>query len=767
MKDIRPRKKTVLIGSLLSFMLLFTVIGHSQTLEELIDQGDKQAAIGDYHDAIIWYSRAMEMDSNSIDLLWKYAESFRHYKDYEKAEFYYWKVYNKEYGKIYKTSIFWLATMQKYNGRYEESLDNWFKVRKVYKSDLDSYEMAKAKQEIKACLWAQKAIRDTTDYIVRPLPPPVNSPDTELAPLVHGGKMFYTSMKADSTGADERINPQVKEIKKEEDIDYSVQIFEADQEMDTVFTNVRLLKDVRKDGFNTANGSFSPDGKRFYFSRCHGYDCKIFVGKVNGDKITEIDSLGDVINEPGYISTMPHSTMIDGKEVLFFCSNMNYNYGGLDIWYSYVTDGNQYSLPQSLGETINSMGNEISPFYDTDEDKLYFSSDWHTGFGGFDLFWTQNDSMKFKEPVNLGIPFNSSQNDTYLTKDKMTGRFYFSSNRIGVNAVKTPTCCNDIFSAHIPVTPPPNRFESLADLNRKLPVVLYFHNDVPDPKSKDTVTALSYLSTYYKYRGMEDKYKKEYSGGLVGDKAEDAKLDIEDFFIQYVEQGVEDLKEFTRLLLIELEKGYDIEVTIRGFASPLANTDYNVNLTKRRIFSLKNYLWEYDGGVFQKYMGQFADNGGRLTFNEIPFGEYEAANKFISDNPQDKKGSIYSRVAAAERKIEIQSVSFVYSDSSYAKMKFGGGQQHDFGSVRAGTQLEYTFEFTNTGDEDLEIGQVTPDCRCITYELNRKTIKPGQKGAIKVNLNTAGLSGLNIYHIKIESNVSGGFKEISVSTHIQ
>src|SRR5690606_14374971 len=121
--------------------------------------------------------------------------------------------------------------------------------------------------------------------------------------------------------------------------------------------------------------------------------------------------------------------------------------------------------------------------------------------------------------------------------------------------------------------------------------------------------------------------------------------DIDDFFTQYVDQGVLDLQEFTRLLLIELDKGYDIEVTIKGFASPLAKTDYNVNLTKRRISSLLNYLRAYGNGEFIPYLDHTAANGGSLTFIHIPFGEY-TADTTISDNVNDQKNSVYSRRAA-------------------------------------------------------------------------------------------------------------------------
>jgi len=743
--------KTIIV-----FSFLFSFSAQSQSFTQMMEFADQKMLEGDYFYAISYYQKAMIIDSNSVEVLWKYAEALRLYKDYPKAEFYYQKVFAKEDAKIYPMSIFWLATMQHYNGKYLASLENWKEAKKVYKKDREGYLYLKSQQEMKSCLWASKAYRDTSDLILEQLTDPVNTDDAELAPFFHDGKLYYTSLKADSINHGEELFTQ----------EYSLQIYTADQQ-DSIFNNVARLSDVYQIGMNSANGSFSPDGKRFYFSRCNSdYECKIFVGKVEGNKITDIDSLGEIINEPGFISTMPHCAMIDGKEVLFFCSTIKHNYGGLDIWYTIVTNGNKYSLPKNLGADINTPDDDISPYYDNVENKLYFSSTWHVGFGGQDIFWATNNDMTFADPQNAGIPLNSAQNDTYLVINPTDGKFYFSSNRVGVNYAKNPTCCNDLFAAGLPKIPPiPNRFESLEDLNKKLPVVLYFHNDEPNPRNKDTVTNLNYMTTYRDYIKLKPTYHKEYSADLTGDAAEEAKEDIDDFFTQYVEQGVLDLQEFTRLLIIELDKGYDIEVTIKGFASPLAKTDYNVSLTKRRISSLLNYLREYGSGEFIPYLNGTASNGGSLTFVQIPFGEY-TADILISDNVNDQKNSVYSRKAALERKIEIQSVSLVKKDSSYAEMKFVK-EIHDFGASAKGVILTYEFTFTNTGDEELVIEKIESECGCLTYAIGSMILKPGESTTIKINLDTTTLSGLTVRSLKIYSNIKNGIKEISVTTEVK
>jgi hypothetical protein len=739
------------------FMLAISQVVTGQSYTQMVEFADEKMIEGDYFYAINYYQKAMNLDSNSVEINWKMAEAQRKYKNYVLAEYYYQKVFNKENGKIYPYSIFWLATMQHYNGKYAEAFGNWKTSKKMFKSKRKEYAYIKSLAEFKSCLWAKKAVLDTTEFEVNQLPNNVNSFDSELAPFVFDNTLYFTSLKADSIKNNEELITE----------EYNLQVYTSDIE-ENEYKKPSKLDNIYKSGMHSANGCFSPDGTRFYFTRCNeNYNCKIYVGKVIEGKIIDIDSLGDVINEVGANTTMPNLAQIDGKEILFFASNRLKTMGGLDIWYSEIKNGNQYSKPRNLGRNINSLDDDITPFYDTINDRLYFSSSWHPGFGGHDIFYAPKieGNLTFNKPVNIGLPINSSQNDTYFTIDQTNKKYYFSSNRIGSNSIKTPTCCNDIFVVNLesPKESPP-RFVNLDHLNKKLPVTLYFHNDEPNPRTRDTVTNLTYMESYSDYMELVPKYKKEYSQGLIGDNAEEAKEDINDFFIEFVEQGVADLNEFTRLLLIELEKGNNIQVTVKGFASPLAKTDYNVNLTKRRISSLINYLNEYGSGEFVPYLNQTATNGGGLTFVQIPFGEY-TANKLISDNVNDQQNSVYSRKAALERKIEIQSVSLVSKDSSYAEIQFDS-EIHDFGKANKGIKLEHSFELTNTGTDTLIINDIQTECGCTEVELAKRILLPGETAILMVTLNTTTLSGLSVRKIIIHTNSKGGKKEISLTTEV-
>ena len=95
---------------------------------------------------------------------------------------------------------------------------------------------------------------------------------------------------------------------------------------------------------------------------------------------------------------------------------------------------------------------------------------------------------------------------------------------------------------------------------------------------------------------------------------------------------------------------------MQGFCSPLASTDYNINLAKRRISSLRNYFMQYQDSVFVKYVDNPNPEEGSITFLNEDVGELKARPN-VSDDYYDTKNSVYSPAAAIERKIQIIAVS--------------------------------------------------------------------------------------------------------------
>lgn len=105
----------------------------------------------------------------------------------------------------------------------------------------------------------------------------------------------------------------------------------------------------------------------------------------------------------------------------------------LDLFQSYRNhETGEWSKPALFATTINSEYNEDSPYLSPDEKTLYFASDGHETMGGYDIFKSEFDSatLTWSEPVNMGFPVNSPDDEIHfkLNKDQMSG--YFTSNRL-------------------------------------------------------------------------------------------------------------------------------------------------------------------------------------------------------------------------------------------------------------------------------------------------------------------------------------------------
>lgn len=732
---------------ILTLLISFTSVAQTE-LKRYLEIAEEKYQKGDFVHALEYYEKAMAIDSNTVNTIWNYAQTLRAYKDYGKAAYYYGEVYDREGAKLYPPSLMYYGLMLKQSGRYGEAFDAFKKAEKVYRKDKKGFLYLKCRQEVLACQWVLNHEEDSSLLILEHLPEHINTSDAEFGHRLYNNKLYYSSLRADSVGAEEEIYATT----------YKTHLFVSEIVSDTFGVSNRV-EDLFWKEFSTGNGSFSPDGKRFYFSLCrdnsYNYQCKIMVANFSNDNFVNIDSLGTIINQPESNTTMPFSGEWDGDEVLFFASNRNGSKGGMDLWYTFVTDGNQYSDPKNI-RSINSIDNELTPFWDSESKTLYFSSAWHKGFGGYDIFKSVfvND---FSTPENLEKPYNSPANDLYYFETITRDSAFFSSNRKGVNYSKNPTCCSDIFMVRkiiIPPPPlpdnppPPTVAETLDELNMRLPVTLYFHNDIPNPRSWDSTTSVNYIDSYNAYTKMIDTYKKEYANGLEGAKETAAENDIDSFFVEYVDQGVEDLELFRDLLYAELEKGRRFELTVKGFASPLAKTDYNVNLTKRRIASLKNYLMEYDGGVFIPFFKGTHENGGKLRIVEIPFGEYTAAS-LTSDNPNDVQNSIYSRAAAIERKIEVQSVEKLEKDQDEDLLEVEVAL-FDAGSIEQGQNIENTFTLKNNSGQTIAIDGVRIPCDCNTTMVSEKMLEPGAETLVKMTFDTSGYTGKTVKSIYVQ-----------------
>jgi outer membrane protein OmpA-like peptidoglycan-associated protein len=103
-------------------------------------------------------------------------------------------------------------------------------------------------------------------------------------------------------------------------------------------------------------------------------------------------------------------------------------------------------------------------------------------------------------------------------------------------------------------------------------------------------------------------------------------------------------------LLDNLQQGRVIELVVNGYTSPRAASDYNLNLSKRRLASVNNELEQFANGALRPFL-----ISGKLIVSEMSLGE-TAATAGVSDDLQDERNSIYHPNAARERRVEIMQI---------------------------------------------------------------------------------------------------------------
>lgn len=401
---------------------------------------------GSYFNAIEYYQQLKQEDERNPYLTYQLAECYWMTRDYAPAAAYFSEVYSMA-PKMYPEAIFKSALMLKQQGRYEDAIVQFNKFiadnPKTFKK-----EKKRALREIEGCNMAMNSVKDPQAVTIVNAGPNVNSAYTESAPYPLGDTtLLFSSMRQNNIAEFDKRTAE-----------YMSRFMVARKQMYTDrVDSFQWALEFKDGGFNTkkahvGNGCFSPGGERFYFTKCAEGDslkveCKIYVSKFEKAKWSEPQLLGEGINDGGS-NTQPFIAKVGKKEILFFSSNRTLqSRGGYDIWYSVIdTRNGSYRRPQNAGKQINTERDEVTPYYDSRVNKLYFASNGWVTMGGFDIYSADGGPSRYTNVQNLGYPINTAADEMYYIKDPV-GKpdAYVVSNRLGSVALKNPTCCDDIW----------------------------------------------------------------------------------------------------------------------------------------------------------------------------------------------------------------------------------------------------------------------------------------------------------------------------------
>ena len=401
--------------SILTSFLTITILIGACTYTQKVKDGDFAYDRKQYAVAVDLLQKEYKKEKSRVEKGKKaflLGESYRMLNKPASAADWYKNAYDNGYGvDALREYAFSLKAMEQYGEAMQAFKDLGIEIGSPYEY----------RREIAACKVAQGWKEEKAkEFVVEPAD--FNTHGADYAPAIYKDRtLVFTSDRSAATG----------------DVTYKwtgnkfSDLFVADIQTHSV----EPFDDQINSPYNEGTAVFNNDFSEVYFTRCFGDKkednfCKLMVSKRSGDGWTVPAALGFLQEGVNY----GHPAISADGKLLYFSCNSNEGWGGYDIWVSErTTEG--WGEPKLMGRTINTTGNEKFP--KVDGDTLYFSSDFHPGMGGLDIFKTWKMANGAWVPVqNLKPPLNSGSDDFGLVidyqapkKGEVLQAGFFTSNR--------------------------------------------------------------------------------------------------------------------------------------------------------------------------------------------------------------------------------------------------------------------------------------------------------------------------------------------------
>jgi len=343
-----------------------------------------QNSQGAYERAIKYYLLAYQYNPNNPELNYKigicYIESVMGFKslDYLKT------AYNSK-PNVTNDIEYFLARAYHLNNKFDKAIEYYNKHK--YNVAKDPMQIIDINKKIKECQSGKLLVAKPIIVSMSNLKN-INSSDKDYASFISadGSKMYFSSRRPNTTG----------DIDPNDDQYYEDIYFSRKDSID--WSEPKNVKGLNTPGHDDVVG-LSQDGNTLILYK----NGDLFYSKLTPDGRTLY--------------------FVRGKNPVIKESNG-------DIYYSKLNKNDEWSEAVKLPNNINTPYDEDGLFMFADGKTLYFSSKGHNSMGGYDIFKTNIiDSNTYSNPINLGFPINSPDNDIYfvLAANNIAG--YFTSVR--------------------------------------------------------------------------------------------------------------------------------------------------------------------------------------------------------------------------------------------------------------------------------------------------------------------------------------------------
>ncbi|PUU67905.1 flagellar motor protein MotB [Flavobacterium sp. WLB] len=373
-----------------------------------------------YSEAIVLYEKLAE-EKPSQEVIKNLADSYYYTNDLVKAQRYYRLLIQNYNDNLDREYYFRYAQTLKATNAYNDANNA---LKEYYAKSSNPEDTVNFEKDVKT-LENVSAIGER--FEIKNLP--INTPNSEFGAVKYKDNLVFAGVK---------LKPGIFDKKFKWDGETYLNLVTVPlKNINAADSITHYFAKELKTGMHESNAIFTKDGKTIYFTRNNSKNGKkkkdekkisnlqIFKAELVGGKWTNITSLP--FNSPNY--SVEHPALSADEKVLYFASDMPGSIGSFDIYSVNINKG-AFDIPKNLGPEVNTNKREQFPFASADN-KLYFSSDGHLGYGSLDVFVSEINGNEYSKPINIGLPLNSNLDDFAFNIDSETKEGYFASNREG------------------------------------------------------------------------------------------------------------------------------------------------------------------------------------------------------------------------------------------------------------------------------------------------------------------------------------------------
>ncbi len=358
--------------------------------------------------------KALDVDENFLEARIMLADIYVEMDEYEQAVAQYRKVVtiNPEF---FPNAYYILGNIQLQVGKYDDAKNSLQKFLEIRNTKPETRE--KAKLYIRTAEFGSEAMKHPVPFDPKNLGAGVNSTAAEYFPAITADEQTIIITRSNR-------NPGTPPGQED---------FYESRLADGEWAAARNLGAPLNTPDNEGAQTISADGQLMMFTGCNRQEglgsCDIYFSRKVGSNWTEPQNIRNPINSAKWES---QPSLSPDKKTVYFSSSRSGGLGDKDLWSSTLTPQGVWGVPVNLGDLINTVGTEESPFIHTDNQTLYFSSDGHVGMGRKDIYYSRKDANgNWTKPVNLGYPINTWNNDDSFIVGASGKIAYFASDRKG------------------------------------------------------------------------------------------------------------------------------------------------------------------------------------------------------------------------------------------------------------------------------------------------------------------------------------------------